>query len=136
MAQEKPENERPETQRVDIWLWYARFFKTRSLSTKLCRGGKVRLNGQKITKAKTPVMVGDVLTFPQPNIIRIVKITGFNIRRGPALEAQALYEDRTPPPEEIRQIEKSKVARRERGAGRPTKSERRATDRLKNIFPD
>jgi len=131
MAQEKPEN-----QRIDIWLWRARFFKTRSLSTKLCRAGKVRLNGQKITKAKTPVIAGDILTFPQPTIIRIVKITGFNIRRGPAFEAQALYEDRTPPPEEIRQIEKSKVARRERGAGRPTKSERRATDRLKNIFPD
>jgi len=125
-----------ENQRVDIWLWHARFFKTRSLSTKVCRAGKVRINGQKITKAKSPVVIGDILTFPQPNIIRIVKIAGFNIRRGPAPEAQALYEDLTPPPEEIKRIERARVAPRDKGAGRPTKVERRATDRLKNIFPD
>ncbi|MCK5425060.1 MAG: RNA-binding S4 domain-containing protein [Emcibacter sp.] len=129
-------NQKPEQQRVDIWLWHARFFKTRSLSTKICRAGKVRINGQKVTKAKTPVVAGDVLTFPQANIIRIAKILAFNVRRGPALEAQALYDDMTPPPEEIQKIEKSRVARRDRGAGRPTKSERRATDKLKNIFPD
>ncbi len=127
---------KPQSQRVDIWLWHARFFKTRSLSSKIIRAGKVRLNGQKITKAKTPVVVGDVLTFPQPNIIRIAKILTFNHRRGPAPEAQALYEDLTPPPEVIKEIEKSQVARRDRGAGRPTKAERRATDRLKNILPE
>ncbi len=130
------ENQKPGTQRIDIWLWHARFFKTRSLSTKICRAGKVRLNGQKITKAKTSVMVGDVLTFPQAKIIRIAKVLAFNTRRGPAPEAQALYHDMTPPPEEILKIGKSRVARRDRGAGRPTKSERRATDKLKNIFPD
>jgi len=125
-----------ENQRVDIWLWHARFFKTRSLSTKLCRAGKVRINGQKITKAKSPVVVGDVLTFPQGHNIRIAKVLAFNNRRGPAPEAQALYEDRTPPPEVLQKVERSKVARRERGAGRPTKSERRATDRLRDRFPD
>lgn len=130
------ENQKPENQRVDIWLWHARFFKTRSLSSKICRSGKVRLNGQKFTKAKTPVVVGDVLTFPQANNIRIAKVLGFNIRRGPASEAQLLYLDMTPPPEEIQKIEKSKVARRDKGSGRPTKTERRATDKLKNIFPD
>ncbi|MBL4800328.1 MAG: RNA-binding S4 domain-containing protein [Emcibacter sp.] len=133
---QRPESQRPENQRIDIWLWHARFFKTRSLSTKLCRAGKVRLNGQKITKAKTPVVAGDVLTFPQANRVRIAKILGFNIRRGPASEAEALYEDLTPPAEEVEKIEKSKVARRDRGAGRPTKTERRATDRLRNLFPD
>lgn len=130
------DNQKQENQRVDIWLWHARFFKTRSLSTKICRSGKVRLNGQKFTKAKTPVVVGDVLTFPQAKIIRIAKILGFNVRRGPAPEAQLLYLDMTPPPEEIQKIEKSKVARRDKGSGRPTKTERRATDKLKNIFPD
>lgn len=129
-------NQSPENQRIDIWLWHARFFKTRSLSTKICRAGKLRLNGQKITKAKTAVVKGDVLTFPQPNIIRIVKILGFSIRRGPASEAQLLYFDMTPSREEIIKIEKSRVAPRDRGAGRPTKSERRATDKLKDIFPD
>ena len=128
--------EAAENQRVDIWLWHARFFKTRSLSTKVCRAGKIRINGQKITKAKSPVTVGDVLTFPQGNNIRIAKVLGFNTRRGPAPEAQALYEDRTPAPEVIQKVERAKVARRERGAGRPTKSERRATDRLRDRFPD
>ncbi len=130
------ENQKPESQRIDIWLWHARFFKTRSLSTKTCRAGKVRINGQKFTKAKTSVVIGDVLTFPQANVIRIAKVLGFNIRRGPAPEAQLLYLDMTPPREETIKIEKSKVARRDKGAGRPTKSERRATDKLKNIFPD
>ncbi|MCF6215956.1 MAG: RNA-binding S4 domain-containing protein [Emcibacter sp.] len=123
-------------QRIDIWLWYARFFKTRTLSSKTCRAGKVRLNGQKITKAKTPIIVGDILTFPQAKNIRIAKILAFNHRRGPAPEAQALYEDMTPPAAEIRKMEKSRVALRDRGTGRPTKNQRRATDRLKNIFPD
>ncbi|VAV91044.1 Ribosome-associated heat shock protein implicated in the recycling of the 50S subunit (S4 paralog) [hydrothermal vent metagenome] len=130
------DSQKPQSQRVDIWLWHARFFKTRSLSTKVIRAGKVRLNGHKITKAKTPVVAGDVLTFPQPNIIRIAKILAFNHRRGPAPEAQTLYEDLTPPPAVIQEIKKSQVARRDRGAGRPTKAERRATDRLKNILPE
>ncbi len=128
--------ETAENQRIDIWLWHGRFFKTRSLSTKVCRAGRIRINGQKITKAKSPVTVGDVLTFPQANIIRIVKVTGFNHRRGPAPEARALYDDMTPAPDVIRRQAQDMVARREKGAGRPTKSERRATDRLKNIFPD
>jgi len=123
-------------QRIDIWLWHARFFKTRSLSSKVCRAGKVRINGLKIIKAKTPVVVGDVLTFPQEKTIRIAKVRGFNNRRGPAPEAQTLYDDMTPPPEETRKIEKQKIAHRDRGAGRPTKTERRATDKLRNLFPD
>ncbi len=125
-----------ENQRIDIWLWHGRFFKTRSLSSKYCRAGKVRLNGEKITKAKTAVVIGDVLTFPQAKTIRIVKVRDFNHRRGPASEAQALYEDLTPPKEVIQAAERSKVARRAPGTGRPTKVERRATDKLKNIFPD
>ncbi|PHZ86475.1 RNA-binding S4 domain-containing protein [Paremcibacter congregatus] len=133
MAQPQPEEL---SQRIDIWLWHARFFKTRSLSTKVCRAGKVRLNGEKFTKAKTAVTVGDVLTFPQAKTIRIVKVLALSQRRGPAPEAQALYEDRTPAPEVTAANRKAQVAPRNRGAGRPTKSERRATDRLRNIFPD
>jgi len=128
--------EAQKNQRVDIWLWHARFFKTRSLSTKLCRAGKVRLNGQKITKAKSPVVIGDILTFPQADLSRIVRISALGKRRGPAPEAQALYHDMTPPAEQVREKQKTQVARRDKGAGRPTKSERRALDRLRNIYPD
>lgn len=130
----------PETekilQRVDIWLWQARFFKTRSLSTKICRAGKVRLNGEKFTKAKTPISIGDVLTFPQANRIRIIKVLAHSVRRGPAPEAQALYEDRTPAPEVVAAKRRSQVALRDKGSGRPTKAERRATDRLRDRFSD
>jgi len=128
--------EAQENQRIDIWLWHARFFKTRSLSTKLCRAGKIRLNGQKITKAKSPVVIGDILTFPQADLSRIVRISALGKRRGPAPEAQALYHDMTPPAEQVREKQKTQVARRDKGAGRPTKSERRALDRLRNIYPD
>lgn len=133
----KPVDNQPaENQRVDIWLWHARFFKTRTLSSRICRAGKVRINGQKFTRAKSPITVGDVLTFPQPSIIRIIKVASLSHRRGPAPEAQTLYEDMTPPPEIIKQEQKSKVARRDKGSGRPTKTERRATDRLRDVFPD
>lgn len=128
--------EEAEKQRIDIWLWHARFFKTRSLSTKTCRGGKVRLNGQKIIKAKSPVIVGDILSFPQPDLVRIVRISALGKRRGAASEAQALYHDMTPPAEQVRKQQRNRVARRDKGAGRPTKSERRALDRLRNIYPD
>ncbi len=123
-------------QRIDIWLWHARFFKTRSLSTKVCRAGKVRLNGQKITKAKSPVVIGDILTFPQGDLARIVRVSALGKRRGPAPEARALYHDMTPPAEQVRAQQRNRVARRDKGAGRPTKSERRALDRLRNIYPD
>ncbi|MCF8475066.1 MAG: RNA-binding S4 domain-containing protein [Emcibacter sp.] len=124
------------SQRIDIWLWHARFYKTRSLATKICRAGKVRINGQKITKASAMVVAGHVLTFVQPNIIRIVKVLDFASRRGGAPEAQTLYEDMTPSVEVTRKADQDKVARRERGSGRPTKTERRATDRLKGKFLD
>jgi len=126
--------EKPETQRLDVWLWYARFFKTRSLATKVCRANKVRINGDVIRKASVTVSVDDVLTFPQGNQIRIAKVLSLGHRRGPAPEAQLLYEDLTPPPVETKKTKSEKVAVREKGAGRPTKAERRATDRLRDQF--
>jgi len=82
--------------RLDKWLWHARFFKTRSLSAKTVTGGHVRVNARKVSKPATPVGPGDVLTFPQGRTIRVVRILAPGTRRGPAPEAQALYEDLTP----------------------------------------
>lgn len=121
--------------RVDKWLWHARFFKTRSLAAKVCRSGKVRVNSTRISKASAMIGVGDVLTFPKVNDIKVVQILALGERRGPATEAQTLYEDQSPAvPTKAEAREKSAVegapAYREAGAGRPTKAERRATDKL------
>ena len=115
------------TLRVDKWLWFARFFKSRSLAAKLCAGGKVRVNRVLVRKAHQAVRPGDVLTFPQGWHIRVVRVLTLGERRGPAAQAQRLYEDLAPP--EPRQ-EGPPVGERRPGAGRPTKRERRAIDRL------
>ena len=112
--------------RIDKWLWFARFFKSRSLAAKLCTGNRVRVNRRVVAKASATIRVGDVLTFPQGARIRVVKIISLGTRRGPAAEAAALYQDLTPP-DEPRDTGETK---RSRGA-RPTKADRRAIARLK-----
>lgn len=79
--------------RLDKWLWHARFFKTRALSTKLVSSGKVRVNARRVSKPATSVGPGDVLTFPQAGLIRVVRVIAIGDRRGPAQEAQQLYEN-------------------------------------------
>lgn len=121
-----------ESRRLDKWLWYARFFKSRSLATRFCASGKLRLNEQVVRKAHRGLRVGDVLTFPRGPHIRVVRVVGLGTRRGPAPEAQALYDDLDPPkPRKKDDPRPVKPAMREPGSGRPTKRERRETDRLK-----
>ena len=129
----------PPVLRLDKWLWFARFFKSRTLAAKLCQSRRIRINRTVIGKSKTLISEGDVLTFPKGAYVRIIKILKLGKRRGPALEAKTLYEDLEPPlaRKEIEDIEKNDirtapVAERERGSGRPTKTERRATDKLHN----
>lgn len=118
--------------RIDKWLWFARFFKSRTLAGKLCAGGKIRRNGEPVTKSHQTVRPGDVLTFPQGKEIRVVRIAALGTRRGPAVEAQALYEDLQPPGKRAPSDPVAKAPpRRDRGSGRPTKAERRAIDRLR-----
>lgn len=82
--------------RVDKYLWFARFFKTRSLATKRANGGRIRINGNKIKKSSDTVSIGDILTFAQGNEIRVIRVLNLGTRRVPAQEAQNLYEDITP----------------------------------------
>lgn len=119
-----------ESLRLDKWLWHARFFKTRTLAAKVCNAGRVRHAGSSITKAKHRVRVGDVLTFAQGRFIRVVKVLALGTRRGPATEARTLYED-LKPPEASEAMPAASIGRRPGGAGRPTKRERRETDRLR-----
>ncbi len=85
-------------QRLDKWLWQARFFKTRTLAARVVTGSGVRVNGDRITKPAHGVAPGDFLTFAQGDRVRIVQVAALGARRGPAAEAQALYVDNTPPP--------------------------------------
>ena len=128
-------------QRVDRWLWYARFAKTRNIAATQIRSGRMRVNGERISRPSRLVRPGDVLTFPLGAHIRVIRIRGLGTRRGPAPEARELYDDLDPPPERraapesgestARPTSPSQTAPRAPGAGRPTKKERRATDRLK-----
>lgn len=111
-------------QRLDKWLWYARFFKTRSLAARQVSGGHVRVNGTRARKPAQAVGPEDVLTFAKGREVRVVRILAMGTRRGPAPEAQTLYEDLTPaePP----------TAATPRTGPRPTKRDRRALDAWKD----
>jgi len=116
--------------RVDKWLWAARVFKTRTLAADACDGGKVDVNAQAAKPAKA-LRPGDVVhvTLPQGRK-RILKVAALGDRRGSPATARTLFEDLTPP--EPRQPRWAQPPRREPGAGRPTKRERRDIDRLRN----
>jgi ribosome-associated heat shock protein Hsp15 len=117
--------------RIDKWLWHARFFKSRTLASKFCQTGKLRLNDQLIAKSHITVGPGDVLTFVKGETIKVVRIIGIGQRRGPAPEARSLYEDLSPPrPKKADPSLTMPAGRREPGSGRPTKAERRTLDRL------
>lgn len=118
----------PEKIRVDKWLWFARFFKTRGLATKLVSAGHLRINSDRAGKPSATVGAGDILTFPQANRVRVVRVLAVGSRRGPAPEAQWLYEDLTPenPPE-------PRAVTHQPG-GRPTKKDRRQIQNLKGEF--
>jgi len=136
------------TQRLDKWLWYTRIVKSRTLAATLIGGGKVRVNRQRVTKASYMLKLGDVVTAMVAKKVRVLKMLEAGHRRGPALEAQGLYEDLSP---EIGTSPSVKheggglslgaqdrgkfpenVFSRSRGSGRPTKRDRRKIDRLKS----
>jgi len=118
------------SQRLDKWLWCARFFKSRSLAAKFCEEGRLRVSGQATHKAHYGVRPGDVLTFPLGPHIRVIKILALAVRRGPAPEARTLYDDLSCPVSLDSPAANPEIGRRDAGTGRPTKAERRAIDRL------
>lgn len=138
--------------RIDKWLWFARFFKTRTLAAEVASGGKVRVNKASIRKASAEVKVGDVLTFHQGPNVRIVEVLALGNARRPYEEARLLYTDLAPLPERPTRSGRedasgtaetaagpspdprtARLARRDSGSGRPTKRERRDLDRLRDL---
>ena len=122
-------------QRIDKWLWHARVVRTRSAAAALANGGHVRLNGGRVDGASRAVKPGDVVTVALDRTVRVMRVTGFAERRGSAEAARVLYEDIGAPLGARSQDTGAAAApAREPGAGRPTKRDRRALDRL--LEPD
>jgi ribosome-associated heat shock protein Hsp15 len=118
-------------QRIDKWLWFARLAKTRTAAQKLAVSGRVRVNREKNEQASRLVRIGDVLTVTLDAGIRVLKIAAIAERRGPGAAARLLYEDLSAPPLAARNPATPAPIAREPGSGRPTKRDRRATERLR-----
>ena len=118
------------TLRLDIYLYYIRIFKSRSIATKFVLTNRLRISGQVTQKPHKMISVGDVLIMTINDNIKILKVLDIPSRRGPFLESLNFYEDITPieiiPKKESSNNEIKFVER----VGRPTKRERRQTDRL------
>ncbi len=120
-------------QRIDKWLWFARVLKSRTSAAELVTEGKVRLNRIRVEKPSQQVKPGDVLTIALGTRVRILEVKAPGVRRGPATEAQTLYVDLTPPPTPRDPATIVPMANgRDAGSGRPTKRERRLTDKLQD----
>ncbi len=119
--------------RIDKWLWAARCFKTRSQATAACDGGHCRVDG-KTAKPSLKVRPGARVEVHTPGGLRILEVVSLAERRGSATVAATLFVDHSPP-RPVRSADDrvldAVVARRERGAGRPTKRDRRALARLR-----
>jgi ribosome-associated heat shock protein Hsp15 len=117
-------------QRIDKWLFFARMAKSRSLAQSHIQSGHVRINGERVRQPSHMVKPEDrvELQLDRRDVVLIVKLAGE--RRGPFEEAKLLYEDVTPPEAEAKRLTLYEQATRAAGAGRPTKKDRRAIDRL------
>ena len=121
-------------ERLDKFLFFARALKSRTLAQKFIETGAIRVNSERTDRSDHKVGAGDVLTMALHNRIVIWRIIDPGTRRGPASEAQGLYEDLSPPalPRAEQSPYEAAIAPRDDGAGRPTKKERRDTDRLRD----
>ena len=124
----KPLPAGPASTRVDRWVWAVRLTKTRAAAATACRAGHVRVNGER-AKPATSVKVGDEVRVRGEGPERIVEVAHVLERRVGPEPAARCYVDRTPAPPPPEQV--AVAAQRERGAGRPTKRERREIDRLR-----
>jgi ribosome-associated heat shock protein Hsp15 len=122
------EDQLPETQRLDKWLWFARVTKSRNLAAQLIQDGKVRVNRTKVIKPSQTVRSGDVLTIAVRGSVEVLKVLAPGVRRGPPPEARQLYQV-------VSSVSGGSLARAAadagvQGANRPTKRERRLAQRL------
>lgn len=121
-------------ERLDRFLFFARAIKSRTLAQKFIESGAVRVNSERTDRSDFKIGAGDVLTMALHNRIVVWRIIAPGTRRGPATEAQGLYEDLSPPalPRAEQSPYEAAIAPRDAGTGRPTKKQRRDTDRLQD----
>lgn len=121
------------SERIDKWLWHARFFKSRTLARDLVKSKKLHINSLRVSKPSVLVNIGDILTFSKAHNEKVIEIKAIATRRGSAPEAQLLYNDLSPDPIVLDPLDPRtmKVPTREQGMGRPTKADRRAMDKLR-----
>ncbi|MGW0370044.1 RNA-binding S4 domain-containing protein [Streptomyces coeruleorubidus] len=118
------------TVRVDSWIWAVRLVKTRSLGATACRGGHVRVNGERVKPAHA-VRVGDEVRLRHDGRERVVVVTRLIRKRVGAPVAAQCYIDNSPPPPPREAVAPAGI--RDRGAGRPTKRDRRELERLRGL---
>jgi ribosome-associated heat shock protein Hsp15 len=118
----------PTSVRADAWVWAVRLYPTRSAASAACKAGHVKINDVSVKPAH-PVRAGDTVRAVTPGGERILVVTGLIEKRTSATIAALHYDDRTPPPPP--KEERPTVILRDRGAGRPTKRDRREIDRLR-----
>ena len=113
--------------RIDRWLCATRLYKSRSLSQEACTGGLVKVNGSNV-RPSYPLRIGDEVRAEAARGLIVWIVRAMAEKRLSAAQARELYDDHSPPPPP----REESVAPRTRGAGRPTKAERRALDRLRD----
>ena len=116
--------------RLDTWLWYARLYKSRSLSSKAILSGKLRLNTNKVFKPASKVKINDVITVNQINMVKIIQVQSLGFRRGPASEAQKLYNDLSGDKIDGSKIKSVSEKFKKDTNKRPTKKDRRILDKI------
>lgn len=121
--------------RVDKYLWAIRVFKTRTMASDACRAGRVKLDSQNI-KPSHEVRIGEVYQVSKGIERKVIKVTGLLESRVDAKKAIDFYEDITPveQTQAFKSMFHAPLLKRDRGAGRPTKRDRREIDELKDDF--
>ena len=116
--------------RLDLYLFYIRIFKSRNLATKFIISNRLRISGQVTQKPHKLISIGDVLSLPIQDYVKIFKVVDIPKRRGPFSEALNYYEDITPLKTQENKVNVTPKFKFVERVGRPTKLERRQTDKL------
>ena len=116
--------------RLDLYLFYIRIFKSRNLATKFIISNRLRISGQVTQKPHKLISIGDVLSLPIQDYVKILKVVDIPKRRGPFSEALNYYEDITPLKTQENKVNVTTKFKFVERVGRPTKLERRQTDKL------